>query len=280
MSDIESAAFDDELLSAYLDDELAPEERARVEQRLAADPRAKQLLDELRAVSRTVKELPAATVGFDLRESVLRRAERAMLVPSERAPALGLSDVVRRIPFGRSKRAWVWAGLALAAGLMLMFFDWEPERNQGMSGVVAQRDHSTSSAETRSEPQSQGQVDVDNLAAEPPASPASSPASAPLAAKAADHGGGGVGGSTAASGGRAAGAGDNLERLVVYVNMTPEALRRRAFDAVLARNQIEVEQPALSDTDTTRFGERTSGVAKRRRAVARSRSGPDHVDAG
>jgi anti-sigma factor RsiW len=31
MPDNKAAQFDDELLSAYLDDELAPEERARVE---------------------------------------------------------------------------------------------------------------------------------------------------------------------------------------------------------------------------------------------------------
>ena len=85
--------FDDELLSAYLDDELTPEERARVEERMAADPRARQLLEELRAVSRAMKELPPATLGTDLRETVLRRAERAMLVSGERASARGLNEV-------------------------------------------------------------------------------------------------------------------------------------------------------------------------------------------
>ena len=96
MSDLEAANFDDELLSAYLDDELTPEERARVEERLAADPAARQLLDELRAVSRAMKDLPPATLGADLRETVLRRAERAMLVSGERASDFGELDWLTR----------------------------------------------------------------------------------------------------------------------------------------------------------------------------------------
>ncbi len=38
-----------ELLSAYLDGELSPAERAEVEQFLAANPAARKLLEELRA---------------------------------------------------------------------------------------------------------------------------------------------------------------------------------------------------------------------------------------
>ena len=75
--------FDDEQLSAYLDDELAPDERVRVEARLSADPAARQLLDELRTVSQAMKSLPHAALGDDLRESVLRRAERAILVAKD-----------------------------------------------------------------------------------------------------------------------------------------------------------------------------------------------------
>jgi Putative zinc-finger len=250
MSDIESVEFDDELLSAYLDDELAPEERARVEARLAADPRSKQLLDELRAVSQAMKAMPAATVGSDLRESVLRRAERAMLVPEERAPADGAINQLHRLPFGRSKRAWIWAGMALAAGLMLMFFDREPERNQGLPGAVARRDRAESKVESLSEPRSSGQEEVDALAAARPAAPASAPALAPASARVSSSaaetplaaaGAGGYGGGAAV-------AGDQPEQLRVYLNVKPEALESGVFDAVLARNQIEVEQAADRDS--------------------------------
>jgi hypothetical protein len=174
-----------------------------------------------------------------------------MLVPSERASARGLSDLVRKMPFGRSKRAWVWAGVAVAAGLMLMIFDKEPAQKEGLPAVVANRDRS-STLEMRSSSEGVATEEVDKLAAARPAAPAAVPSSAPLAAADADRvgGGGGFGGAGAALGGRAAEAGDNQQRMVVYVNVKPEALRRRAFDAVLARNQIEVEQPVVGEMET------------------------------
>jgi len=269
--------FDDELLSAYLDDELAAEERARVEQRLAEDLRAKQLLEELRAVSQAMKSVPSATVGSDLRDSILRRAERAMLVPGEQSPAGGLGGVAKRIPFGRSKRAWIWAGMALAAGLMLMFFEREPERNQGLPDAVAKRDDTSQDEalfDRRSLAEERGEAEVDKLAAARPAAPASAPAlaaapagapasasasaSAPLATVAADRGNsrlGGVGGSMAAAEDKAAEPSDAAQRLLVRVNVKPEALQNRTFDEVLERNQIEIEQPAESKSDREALAE-------------------------
>src|SRR5262245_33327533 len=67
--------LDDELLSAYLDDELTPDERAAVDARLASDPEAQQLLHQLRSVSQSVQALPEVPVGRDLREEILRRVE-------------------------------------------------------------------------------------------------------------------------------------------------------------------------------------------------------------
>jgi anti-sigma factor RsiW len=250
MPDNKAAQFDDELLSAYLDDELAPEERARVEQRLASDPGAKQLLEELRAVSQAVKAVPSATVGTDLRESVLRRAERTMLLPGERASARGLNEMVRKLPFGRSKRAWFWAGAALAAGLMLMFFEREPERNEGLPGAVALRDRSAR-LETLSAAKPAAQEELGERVAAETAAPASAPLAAASADRA-DHGSGGVGGAVAAGAGRAAEARDSDDLLVVRVTVKPEALRNRAIDAVLARNQIEVEQPIAQADNRSR----------------------------
>ena len=68
---------DDELLSAYLDGELAPEERARVESRLASDPEARHLLEELRAASKALQGLPSAAIDHSLREAVLERVAKA-----------------------------------------------------------------------------------------------------------------------------------------------------------------------------------------------------------
>ena len=82
--------FDDELLSAYLDDELTHEERARVDARLAADPAARQMLDQLRAASLAIRNLPTEAVGFDLRDSIRSRAEQAM--PTAAATAGGATN--------------------------------------------------------------------------------------------------------------------------------------------------------------------------------------------
>ncbi|MGE3239552.1 MAG: anti-sigma factor, partial [Pirellulales bacterium] len=98
--------FDDELLSAYLDGELTAEERARVEERLSVDPASRQLLDELRSVSQAMQGLPHAKLSGDLRESVLRRAERSMLVAKDATAAGRPGADGFSLPFGRSKRAW------------------------------------------------------------------------------------------------------------------------------------------------------------------------------
>ena len=94
------AEFDDELLSAYLDDELAPDERARVEQRLAADPAAQKMLDQLRAVSQAMQGMPREAVGEDLRGPVLQQAERAMLTSETKFPRLAEGPDSRPSPAG------------------------------------------------------------------------------------------------------------------------------------------------------------------------------------
>src|SRR2546423_548069 len=69
--------LDDELLSAYLDGELSTDERAAVEARLATDPAAQQLLHELRSVSQSVQALPTESVGRDVSDEVIRRADES-----------------------------------------------------------------------------------------------------------------------------------------------------------------------------------------------------------
>jgi hypothetical protein len=145
--------------------------------------------------------------------------------------------------------------VALAAGLMLMFFDREPERNQGLPAAVANRDRAAELKSLAVE-QSSASGEVETLAVGRPAAPASAPAAAlkPSRIAVADgYQGGGVGGSAAAIDGQEAEAGDDQEQMIVYVNVKPEALRSRAFDAVLARNQIEVEPSAVSDLDKSKL---------------------------
>jgi hypothetical protein len=266
----ELSQFDDELLSAYLDDELTPEERARVEERLATDPAARQLLDELRTVSQTMKELPAVTLGADLRESVLRRAERAMLVPGEQ-PADSKHDRMAAFPIGRSKRAWFWAGAALAAGLMLMIFQRDPARDRDLPNEVAKNERDSdlvrseplSSLEFRAVEPLADRQNADDLMADnrPPVDSVSqlaketAPVSLGREAERSMHV------ATAPTGGGSGGGGfphmhesvrfkesdadAGKDLLVVHVNMKPEALHGRAFDDLLVKCEIDVEEPTV-----------------------------------
>ena len=115
-----SESFEDELLSAYIDGELTERERAQVERRLRDDPQAKQLVAELQGLSETVRSLPRETVGADLRDSVLQQAERSMLLGDETERQT--VTVTTGGPRSSSPRRWIWAGLALAAALLLMVY--------------------------------------------------------------------------------------------------------------------------------------------------------------
>lgn len=243
MPEFQAAEFDDELLSSYLDDELAPEERARVEERLAADPQARRLLEELRFVSRSVHELPRATLEVDLREPILRRAERELLVSGERPATRGPSDILRRFPFGRSKRAWFWAGAALAAGLMLMLIEREPEHDGRLPERVASRGRHDRLSEEPAPPLAARASEARDETAAPPAS-----AAAPTPAAGSRIAAGRASGGAAQLMDRSAviGRGDE-DLLVVHVNVTPAAFANRAFDAVLTENQIAVATPAASE---------------------------------
>lgn len=121
--------LDDELLSAYIDNELSPEERAAVEARLASDPAAQQLLHELRSVSQSVEAMPTEKLGRDLSDSVIRVVRSSPDPPpasDRRSPSpidkqISSDDALPRLRIFGSTRARVWAAIALAAGLLIMF---------------------------------------------------------------------------------------------------------------------------------------------------------------
>jgi hypothetical protein len=86
MSD-ENQPYDEDLaqiLSAYLDGQLASAETARIEERLAEDPEARTLLEQLRQVSQMVHSLPHTSAPADLADEVMQQLERDAL--------LGVSD--------------------------------------------------------------------------------------------------------------------------------------------------------------------------------------------
>ncbi len=158
MSDLEN--IDDELLSAYLDDELSPAEHARVEARLATDPAARQLLEQLRVMSQAVHSLPQESLGREFRDAIVRRAEQASAArtstkqastkqasqaaklagssaASSPAPPNGAAKELRSagpsFTLGRSRRGWVWAAMAVAAGLLIMVFQPVTDKNRDVA---------------------------------------------------------------------------------------------------------------------------------------------------
>lgn len=190
--------FDDELLSAYLDDELSPAERARVDERLAADPAARALMEQMRAVSLAVRRLPVEKLDVDLRESILARAEQAKQTDNAkfaRFPAESSSNVSPattpeidrpRLSFGRTRRGWFWAGLAVAAAILMAFI---LPKDHGQNVAVRRKPASDEprfgAAEMRAVPAPASPVD--QVAQDAPA-PAPVPANeaAPAAAQVAD----------------------------------------------------------------------------------------------
>jgi len=129
---------ENELLSAYLDGELTADEQARVEKLLAANPQARQLLDELRALSATLQSLPQYKLGEDISQQILRVAERRMLTePAEPPQPAKQPAEPRESRLGRmlSRRALIWSGLAVGIAVVLMVNDANRPPPQG--GKVA-----------------------------------------------------------------------------------------------------------------------------------------------
>jgi hypothetical protein len=123
--------FPDELLSALLDDELSPSERAKVERHLAASEADRQLLAELKSLRADVATLPKTTVTPGFADRVVRAA----VTEAERLN--GHRGLVSKAPPGVkhfSKRRMVGAAAASAAALAASFLllvaqPWRPAAN-------------------------------------------------------------------------------------------------------------------------------------------------------
>lgn len=125
----------EELLSAYLDGELTEAQQAEAEE-LLAQPEARQLLEELRAMRTALGELPSYRLEADFAQRVLRRAERDMLagaasesaaqvtaeapVAAGRAAAAQRSEERPTVAAPGSKRPLVYVALALAAAVAVV----------------------------------------------------------------------------------------------------------------------------------------------------------------
>jgi len=113
----------DDLLSAYLDDELAPGDRARLKERLAAEPELGRRLELLRQADRAVRQAYAPIVDEPLPAALLNLLATEEVRPPPRV--VPLDRAVRR----RERRPAHWsrytmpraiaAGIALAIGVTL-----------------------------------------------------------------------------------------------------------------------------------------------------------------
>ncbi len=122
-----------ELLSAYLDGELSAAEQAEVERLLAARPAARQLLDDLRALSATLQSLPQEKLGEDLSQRVVRAAQRRMAI--EGKPARAETSPFAPIPLARSvfrrfvnRRTLAWLGLTAAIVVAISIYDRQQQK--------------------------------------------------------------------------------------------------------------------------------------------------------
>jgi len=112
-----------ELLSAYVDGELTPDECARVEQLVATHDDYRQALADFRALARDMKGLPAYRLGPSFATRVIDAAHQ--LEPPQTDPQPSAEPGT---PLGRATSVWHWpaavgvltAAAALALAIMLL----------------------------------------------------------------------------------------------------------------------------------------------------------------
>jgi len=152
--------FSEELLSAYLDDELSADERGRVESALEENGDLRRILDDLQMVSAQLQQLPRYQVGRDLSAEVLCKIEQSEMGlremgRNERQPSAAKSWAA---PASRnSRRNIYWALSAMAATVALVAFvslpSWRGSVNpeivdKGQAGATSDLEPAPESAAT------------------------------------------------------------------------------------------------------------------------------------
>jgi anti-sigma factor RsiW len=133
--------FSDELLSAYLDDELSADERAAVEEHLEASPADRELLSELSSLRGELKSLPASAA----RDGFADRVVAAAVAAKARETSVGVTPVPPATGTAAAMKRPVWAyaagviALAAAACVVLVVGPWGGDApiDGGNSVVVA-----------------------------------------------------------------------------------------------------------------------------------------------
>ncbi len=121
-------------LSAYLDGELMPQERAEVEAWLEADPQARQLLAQLRATVSAVHSLPRARASEELLGNLRTRLERQALLDG--TPEIELAPKSRT----RSWSRWVAVAAVIALTFTAGYFTWTLREQESVGPQFAQKE--------------------------------------------------------------------------------------------------------------------------------------------
>jgi hypothetical protein len=109
----------DELLSAYLDDELSPAERAAVEQQLETSAGVRRELNELKQLSVLLTSFPSSTAPDTLVASVLDQARQKSVQPA--------AETDSNSPTARKNSAASIAGLLASAAVLLLMTQLLPD---------------------------------------------------------------------------------------------------------------------------------------------------------
>jgi negative regulator of sigma E activity len=251
-----------ELLSAYLDGELTPDEQARAENLLTGDAAARRLYDELRGMRSYLQGLPRQELPDDFSARVLRSAERGMLAaPAESAVATAAEDPPRPAWQERIRRPLAYVAIVLAASVMIAIFNpgaeqpgapeqpvvmapraADPQATPPLDGIAAQPTSPSISSTREPAPEGEARRSGDAAPSIGKLGEAMKEADQPLAAKREAYG---------LPMGPLADRADRAELpglqqadkslLVVTCEITPSAAREDTFRRVLARNQISLD---------------------------------------
>jgi hypothetical protein len=276
MSD--SLPRNDELLSAYIDGELTEVERAQVAAWLADDPRAQSLLEELQGVSTAVKSLPTTKLQTDLTAAILSKvADNGAPHDSEATHDATLSLPERDSQRRFSGRGLWWSAAAIAAAIAIALF--VPQQAQVDQGPIAAQQAPRGGGAGEMSARGVDPAPTDDvvvMSKEPadvaggglgggfrggdlPGPPPTSSEAAPLVARGlptppppgedpaslamdGNRGGDamGVSGEPVADN-ELADVASPTQYLVVYVDVSAQAIERRAIDQVFAGNNIAVD---------------------------------------
>ncbi|MCG6156872.1 anti-sigma factor family protein [Rubinisphaera margarita] len=115
--------FHEELISAYLDDEVSPEERASIRQQIDSDPAAERMLADFQEMGNLLRSLPSEKAPSGMVAAVHQQIERQTLLPASDAKA------------GKNRRRPLWltgstAALLLIGCCSLFFYRWTASLDQ------------------------------------------------------------------------------------------------------------------------------------------------------